>query len=828
MKHWGYCLNLLLALVFATFGLGACSPTVTPDPAEIYIIVHAAYSVDEYVAQFEAAHPDIRVHVSYRQDIPEDWPKHFDGALLSHAPVMYPEEANLLLDLMPLMEADAQFDTEDYFPGALATGDLNGRRVAIPIALSFNALVYDPRQLSEAGAPLPTPGWSWEDLANIARAVGRYHADAGGGAVFVDKGEWSLLLANWLHEQAPLFEEAHGRITPRLTQPELQSAVTKARSTVVELTAAVEPGSTTDRPLAYLQAGTAAMSTQTPLLFFARQHQRYPELAVAALPQPNIYEDMQAFGVLAISRGAAHRQAVWQWIRFLSQQNFLSVGIPAWPARSSIAEEQRLWETIDPKVAQVIHAILAAQDGAKMGQNQEPLWSIRSQLVGAVMQVYDLGADPRTALTEAQQQAMAEISTWYDEQDDQFESFSTAPSPGADRIEASETLRVSVWDDRLEKVFLALAKEFEASHPGWFVQVIPLSGMAEVDSASFQMNSFETLSLLSMQEILLPVESLSELDPSLTDDAFFPQAVEAVSWRGQLLGIPTAIRPLLLYYDPGVFVQLDLAPPTSDWTVTDMLNAAEKIAIANPDLLGYAAHSGAEVRFVLAQQGISLFGDEQPYPYPRFIEFDVLQAIERLRVLQGGEPAVTWDISAVMELPISSGQPLRHRSSPMKFVALQPYPGTRWPVQVYVNGVSRQSANVRMAWEWVTFLTTQGDLHGTALPAVRVRAKSQAARHALGSDLHTAYMTALERDAMMPSDRETMIVKDAAKLWFDEAMWSVASEGLESALEHAQINAEQFVDCVSARDAIDIQLLATCAQQIDPQHPLTNIASSQR
>ncbi len=816
--------RLLIRLLLAVLFLTSCNPTPTPGRTPIYFVAHAANDLEELVTQFEAAHPDIRVHVSYRLEIPEDWPKHFDGALLSHAPVMYPEQANLLLDLMPLMEADAQFNSEDYFPGALVTGDLNGRRVAIPVTLGFDALVYDPRQLSEAGAPLPTPGWTWEDLMNVAKAVGRYQVDAGGGAVFVDKGEWSRLLVNWLHEQAPLFE-VHDRIIPRLNRPELQSALSNARRAVAELTTAVDPESPTDRPLAYLQAGEAAMTMMHSLNWFARQRSKFPDLAVTALPQPNI--DMRARGTLAVSQGTSNLQAVWRWIRFLSRQYLPGTYGYDLLARRSVAEELRVWETIDPEVAQVIHTILAAQDGAKIGQNQEPLWFIRANLAVAVQRMYKEGIDPGTALAEAQQQAMDEISAWYDEQDDQFGSFSVAPSPGADRIEASETLRVSVSDQRLEEVFLAWAKEFEASHPGWFVQVVPLSGMAEVDSASFQVNSFETLSLLYMQQVFLPVEAVSELTPLLTDDSFFPQAVEAVSWHGQLLGIPMAIRPLLLYYDAEVFMQLGLSPPTSDWTVTDMLNAAKEIVAANPGLLGYAAHSGAEVRFVLEQQGISLFGDEKPYPRPCFVEFDVLQAIERLRVLQGGEPVASFASLGVMELPISSGEPLRHHSSPMKVVALQPYPGTRWPMQVYVNGVPQQSSHVQMAWEWATFLTTQGELHGTALPAVQAQAEDEAARQILGSDLHTAYMTALERDVVVPSDREMMIVKDSATLWFDKALWAADSEGLESALEQAQTSAEQFVDCVSTADAIDIQALATCAQQIDPEHPLARMVSPQ-
>ena len=44
-----------------------------------------------------------------------------------------------MLDLMPLVEADSQFDVDDYYPGALATGYVDGRLVAVPIGLEFDA-----------------------------------------------------------------------------------------------------------------------------------------------------------------------------------------------------------------------------------------------------------------------------------------------------------------------------------------------------------------------------------------------------------------------------------------------------------------------------------------------------------------------------------------------------------------------------------------------------------------------------------------------------------------------------------------------------------------
>ena len=806
----------LVLVLFATLCLSACNPAPTPEPTRISFVAQSAVNLEEYVAQFEAAHPGIKVHVSYWRRIPDDWPRHFDAALLLNVPSMLTGRADLLLDLMPLIEADSQFGVGDYYPGALTAGDLNGRRVTIPIGLKFNALVYDPRQLSAAGAALPTPGWTWEESMNTARVVGRYQAGVGSKAVFVKDRERIRMLVNWLQQHTPLYEEIDGRFMPLLDGPELQSTVSSARGAVAEVTAATEPGVYPSQPLVYLQAGEATM-TEHSLFFFIRQRSQYPELAVAALPQPNVYRDMRASGGLAISRGTAHAQAVWQWIRFLSQQSGPGASFGGYdlPARRSVAKELQVWEAMDPETAQVIQTILAAQDSSGGEQNHEPLLFIRGDLAIALQQVYNEGADPGTALTTAQREAMASVSAWYDGQDAQVESFSVIPPPVANEAQGSEVLSVLVQSPEQE-AYLALVKEFEASHPGWSIQTAPSSERTGVDCLLFQTNSYYASTPFKMQSIL-PIGSVSELNSHLTNDSFFPQAIEAVSWHGQLLGVPTAIRPLVLYYDADVFAELGLDSPTSDWTVANVLDAAEAIAAANPTLLGYAPRHGIEVRFVLEQQGIPLFTDEA-YPQPRFTAPDVVRAIERLRALQDGRQVVSSS-SMVMELPISSaGKPLGYDVSSVDVVALQPYPETRWPAEVNVSAVPRQSTHVQMAWEWIAFLAVQEGLHRTALPAVRLAAESELARQTLGADLYTAYLTALERAAPLP-ERDATVIEDVALWWFNQAMQDVNDGDLEPALEQAQAQAEQFVNCVTTTGRVDdVETLATCARQVDPEH----------
>ncbi len=812
-----------MTILLATLCLGACSSSSLPERTPIYFVAEAMFDLDEYVTQFEAAHPDVQVHVSYQMPIPDDWPEHFDAALMTR--ISAHREANLLLDLLPLVEADSQFYVDDYYPGALATGYVDGRLVAIPIGLEFDVLIYDPRQLVEAGAPLPADGWTWEDLMNTARAVGRYQASVGDGIVFVEDAEYSSLLLNWIQEQVSFYkEDIDGTFVPELDRPEMQSAVSNACDAMTELAVGVDSQSHSYldyRPLVYLQDGKAAMLRYS-LAGFRRQHSQYPNLAVAAFPQPNFSRDLTMFGALTISRGTAHQQAVWQWVRFLSQQNVFSriIGGDDLPARRSVAKDLQAWEALDVETEQVIRAILDGQTDSETKQNQDPLRIVLDNLLNALFETCFLGTAPGTTLAEAQQVAMDKVSTWYAERDDPLEAFNIVPPPIPDGL--SQVLK-SLMLHSNEQTYLAAAQEFETSHPGWSIQQIVTGGLdgQVADCVSGQTSNYGAVMFLNLQQVLFPIASIGELDPSLRDESFFPQAIEAVSWHGQLIGVPTGIQPLVLYYNSEVFAQLGLAAPTSDWTIADVLDAAEEIAAANPMWLGYAPRTGTEVRFILEQQGIRLFDDKA---YPRFTEPDVLQAIERLRALHGGRQVLSGE-PTVMELSLSTGKlfgPLD-----LDAVALQPYPGSRWPVQVYVSGVLRQSTHVHKAWEWVTFLSKQQGLHGTnALPAAREAAESQVTCQMLGADLHAAYLTALERDTAL-LERETTIIEDAALWWFEKTLLDANAGDVESEFQQAQIDAEQFVDCVvTAGKADDVQTLAMCAEQVDPDHWLVRITAS--
>lgn len=618
-----------MMLLIASF-LGACQPSPLPERTVVVNFVsHPSFdNLEGYVEQFEAAHPDIQINLTYRQDISREWPRRFDAALVSGGLDNF--QTDLWLDLTPWTESDSQFDVNDYFSRVLSAGYVEGRLLALPVSWSFDVLVYNPHLLTAAGAARPTSDWSWTDLRNTAVTLGRYYSD-GRGTVFASEGEQSTFLFGWLREQTPLYESTDGRVAPSLDRPQAPSALLDACHVLSELPMAPDTSATVNECLARLQNGEAAM-TISPYGLTRNMSSQYPDLVVTALPRP--CKDLRADAALAISRGTEHAQAAWQWIHFLSRQHFYD-GSSSLPARQSVLENLGSWETWDAELVRVAQTILTGDTDSAMERYREPLQIINDKLWQALWKTCDEGVSAEAALKSAQEEARDDLAEWYaDRRVEPIPFKVVAPAPAVETAKTLDFVALSAH----EPFYRAAAEAFRASHPEWSIRFGGMTPEAtlEADCVSVQVNSFEIPIFLSFQDGFLPLESVTELAPGLSEESFFPSAIQPVSWQGQLLAIPIAIQPLVLYYDAGVFVELGLALPTSDWTVVDVLDAAEKITAAAPHRLGYAPRPGPETRFVLEQQGISLF-DEGPYMAPRFTQPDVLAAIERLRALQGGQ-----------------------------------------------------------------------------------------------------------------------------------------------------------------------------------------------
>ncbi len=177
---------LLLALAISTLGLAA-------EQVNLRFVVwdgdEALKVLKKEVANFEKAHPDIRVKLEN-----VDYNFYFDKLLTQYAAGVAPDVAMLNPDffqryssrgaLMPLNDLGAKtpgFSFDDYYPSILKAQSYKGTHYVLPRDIAPIAIVYYNKQaLDKAGIPYPDGTWTWDfkphpedpkDFATILRKL---------------------------------------------------------------------------------------------------------------------------------------------------------------------------------------------------------------------------------------------------------------------------------------------------------------------------------------------------------------------------------------------------------------------------------------------------------------------------------------------------------------------------------------------------------------------------------------------------------------------------------------------------------------------------------
>lgn len=132
------------------------------------------------VVSFEEAHPDVEVKLEY---VTGD----FAGALTAQAAAgtlpdvvfiadlyVVPFVQNkIVLDMQPLAELDSDMDINDVVQIMLDLGRVEGDSglYMIPSSYDVVTMYYNKTMFEEAGAPLPTAEWTWDDLISACGII---------------------------------------------------------------------------------------------------------------------------------------------------------------------------------------------------------------------------------------------------------------------------------------------------------------------------------------------------------------------------------------------------------------------------------------------------------------------------------------------------------------------------------------------------------------------------------------------------------------------------------------------------------------------------------
>lgn len=152
------------------------------------------------------------------------------------------------------------------------------------------------------------------------------------------------------------------------------------------------------------------------------------------------------------------------------------------------------------------------------------------------------------------------------------------------------TLQYASWGSKSEiDILKPLISDFEKEHPE-----------IKVEFMHIPQNYFQKIHLLFasktspdvvfMNNLNMPVyanagvlEDLSGYDFDV--NAFYPQSVNALRWKGALYAIPRDVSNLVVFYNKDLFDKYGVPYPDKNWTFEVFLYKAQKLSVP-PDLFG--------------------------------------------------------------------------------------------------------------------------------------------------------------------------------------------------------------------------------------------------
>ncbi|MFQ5614846.1 MAG: ABC transporter substrate-binding protein [Anaerolineales bacterium] len=304
-----------------------------------------------------------------------------------------------LLNLSPLIEREGKEWVEDYYPGLVDGYRYEGELYGLPAVAQPEVMYYNVDLLAQRGLQPPPMDWTFDDFIQLVNMVSAeeiygYFSPIGDPFFFNGRGTPGY----HLNTSPPVIE---------FDTPEMVNTL----KWMVELYQAggwlpFREVPWEESTVQQLVAGKVVFWT-SPAGSPGRYNLGEPfNYQIGAAPLPLI-SDTSVVGYAGLKRGffisrqAAHPEACWTWIKFLSAQPATFSGIPP---RQSVAESPA-WEALVGKENAIVYRAALENLSQTGSQNDLLLWSPlevwRSQALSAALQ----GANPEQLLAEAQHKA---------------------------------------------------------------------------------------------------------------------------------------------------------------------------------------------------------------------------------------------------------------------------------------------------------------------------------------------------------------------------------------------------------------------------------------
>ena len=316
--------SLLLAAL-----LSACGPSDL-DEVRFWAIGREGEVVQALLPEFERRHPGVRVRV---QQIP--WSAAHEKLLTAFAGGALPDVFQLgntwipefvALGALEALDgraaASASLVREDFFPGVLATAEIEGLLYGVPWYVDTRLLFYRRDLLARAG--LDAPPRSWEEwLAALERLRGA--VAPGGHPLLVTLDEWQLPVILAMQRGAELLRDG-GRFADFGAAP-FREAFAFHVALFERGLAPPAGGAQAVHAHREFAEGRFAMWVTGPWNLGELRRRMPPELdaawATAPLPAPSVAAapglSLAGGAALALRRGSPRLEDAWRLVEFLAE-----------------------------------------------------------------------------------------------------------------------------------------------------------------------------------------------------------------------------------------------------------------------------------------------------------------------------------------------------------------------------------------------------------------------------------------------------------------------------------------------------------------------------
>lgn len=349
--------------------LGGSPPEATPTPTQPKTEItfwHWPESTEEntyrqgLIDAFEAENPTIHVTLTY----PEEYPRRLRTALGTDRPpdvvainlFQLPDlvAANTLAPLTDIIDRD-----QDFYPHVQQAMQVDGLPYCFPQSSQTLALFYNKDHLAEAGLPMPTATWQWEDLRNTVEQVTDAEAGRYGLVVAPDFSRWSV----FLYQAGGAITTADGSAMA-LNSPEAVAAIDFYGSLVLEGIAATPLTLDSRWPGEAFGLGRATFAIEgnwlVPYLAASGPTLNY---GIAPLPSGPAGAATHTFSnCLAIPSNTNHQPAAERLIAFLSQEEFMRGWIAINNAQPVYPSLEGTWRATYPQQSAFVDQVAVARE----------------------------------------------------------------------------------------------------------------------------------------------------------------------------------------------------------------------------------------------------------------------------------------------------------------------------------------------------------------------------------------------------------------------------------------------------------------------------------